>query len=229
MDDNSQKGFGKTQSKTNIPAKVHQFEQALLSLDRLAAERVLIDLSDSSVTPSQYVEQIIVPALDHIGSGWEQGEIALSQVYISGRICEELLGKILPSGRQSLQPHPKMAIAVLQDHHQLGKRIVHSVLRASGFELIDYGAGITVNELVDRIKRDEVQVLLISVLMLSSALLVEDVRLQLDRADLDTTIIIGGAPFRFDENLGQEVGAHHTCLNATEGVELVTRLAGIEK
>lgn len=40
----------------------------------------------------------MVPALDRIGTGWENGTIALSQVYMSGRICEEVVDDLLPTG-----------------------------------------------------------------------------------------------------------------------------------
>ncbi len=56
-----------------------------------------------------------------------------------------------------------MAIAVLDDYHLLGKRMVYSVLRASGYELTDYGT-VDGDALVGHVVRDGIVVLLISVL-----------------------------------------------------------------
>ncbi len=117
-----------------------EFERALLSLDRLAAGRILSE-SGCSLTSIQLVEKVMVPVLERIGDGWEKGTIALSQVYMSGRICEELVDDILPPGDPNRKDQPRMAIAVLLDYHQLGKRIVYSTLRASGFDLLDFFRG----------------------------------------------------------------------------------------
>ena len=80
----------------------------------------------SDRTPVQVVEDIVVSALQSIGTDWEQGKLSLSQVYMSGRLCEELIDRILPSGAPEQTDQPRMAIAVLEDHHVLGKRMVWS-------------------------------------------------------------------------------------------------------
>ena len=100
-----------------------RFEAALLSLDRLGAGSLLMEASHIR-SPMELVEHVVVPALERIGEGWDAGRIALSQVYMSGRICEELVEKILPAEAPERKHQPKMAIAVLQDYHLLGKRIV---------------------------------------------------------------------------------------------------------
>ncbi|MDP7556957.1 MAG: hypothetical protein QF687_03640 [Nitrospinaceae bacterium] len=62
-----------------------------------------------------------------------------------------------------------LAIAVLQDCHILGKKIVYLVLRSTGYQLIDYRTVQTPQELVDRVLDDEIKILFISVLMLPAA------------------------------------------------------------
>ena len=207
----------------NTGELVNAFERALVYLDRLAAQKIVTEASDSW-SPVQLVEALVVPALERIGAGWEQGQVALSQVYMSGRICEELVDTILPHSSPTRKNQPKMAIAVLGDYHLLGKRIVYSVLRASGWELQDYGR-VTVDELVSQVRRDGVKILLISVLMLPSALRVKDVRAKLNGMGSDVKIVVGGAPFRFDDRLWKDVGADAMGRNASEAVGIVTRIA----
>ena len=45
------------------------------------------------------VDKVVVPALENIGQGWEEGRVSLSQVYMAGRICEGAMGEILPADR----------------------------------------------------------------------------------------------------------------------------------
>jgi methanogenic corrinoid protein MtbC1 len=205
-------------------AAASKFEQALLSLDRLAARNILLE-SGGSEAPLHLVEKLVVPALERIGAGWEQGQVALSQVYMSGRICEELVDTLLPPDALDRKNRPKMAIAVLQDYHLLGKRIVYSVLRASGFELLDYGR-VDVDDLVRRVSQEGVEVLLISVLMLPSALRVKDVRAGLQAIGSDAKIVVGGAPFRLDDQLWKEVGADAMGREASEAVGILAKMMG---
>ena len=201
---------------------VDEFEQALLSINRLAAMRILTECN-ITLPPFQCVEQLIVPVMERIGKKWEKGKVSLSQVYMSGRICEELLDSLLPAQKQIREPHPGMAICVLCDHHMLGKRIVHSVLRAAGFVLLDYGT-VDVTGLVDRVRADGIKLLLISTLMLPSALHVKDVVEELKESRFDIRIVVGGAPFRLDRQLWREVGADAAGYNSSDALAIATQI-----
>lgn len=201
-----------------------EFRLALQSLNRLEAEHIMMQARKTH-TPLQCVERLILPALTQIGSGWEDGSVALSQVYMSGRICEALVDMILPPADPDRKGQPVMAIVTLDDYHMLGKRIVYSELRAGGYELLDYGRS-TVEELISKIEHDKVKILLISVLMLSSALRVRNLKDKLAQQGIDIKIIVGGAPFRFDRNLWKEVGADAMGANGSEAIEIISKMEG---
>jgi len=162
----------------------------------------------------------VVPALERIGNDWDSGALALSQIYMSGRFCEELVDRVLPPSDPDRKHQPRTAIVVLNDYHMLGKRIVYSIMRASGFELFDYGR-MDVAELVERARADRIRVLLVSVLMLPSALRIREVRDAFDAAGVELKIVVGGAPFLFDSQLWQEVGADAMGRSAADAVDIV--------
>jgi methanogenic corrinoid protein MtbC1 len=218
------RGKLKMNNELAINAAINQLEDALLSLDHIEVKRILQENIDSQDSEHR-IEMLIVPALEGIGLKWEQGKVALSQVYLSGRICEEQVDRLFPQGisSQLSEAQPRLAIAVLEDYHLLGKRIVYSILRASGFALRDYGR-VTVEELVNRVQTDKIEILLISTLMLPSALRVREVRTQLREAGQNVLIVVGGAPFRFDEQLWQEVGADAMGYNASDVIAIFNQL-----
>ena len=203
---------------------VDLFEQALLSLDRLAAWEIL-QQTGKEQTPMQLIEQVVVPVMERIGDGWNQGRIALSQVYMGGRICEELVDKLLPKEAPERKYQPRMAIAVLEDYHLVGKRIVYAAMRASGYELKDYGRS-TVDDLVNHVREDRIKVLLVSALMLPSALRVRQLVTKIEEIGADVKIIVGGAPFLFDARLWKNVGADAMGKNATEAVKMIELMTG---
>lgn len=205
-------------------AEVLALRRALEALDRVAAEAVF-KRALAGATPIEVVEQVVAPALEQVGAAWQAGEVALSQVYMSGRFCEEIVERVLPPSDPDRKRQPRSAIVVLSDYHLLGKRIVHSVMRASGFELFDYGR-LDVDALVERALADRIRVLLISVLILPSALKVGEVCRRLKAANPAIKVMVGGAPFQFDTQLWQEVGADATGASAADAVACVERWMG---
>jgi methanogenic corrinoid protein MtbC1 len=208
-----------------IEDAISPFETALLSLDRLKANEILEE-TGGTWSSMEKLKHIVVPALERIGSGWETGRISLTQVYMAGRICEELVEKILPREAPDRKRQPEMAITVLQDYHLLGKRIVLSALRASGYELNDYGR-MDANELVQQTLEDQIEILFISALMLPSALKVASVKKRLDQSKSPARIVVGGAPFRLDETLWKEVGADAMGWDPSDAVTLIGKFTGV--
>ncbi|MBK1648665.1 cobalamin B12-binding domain-containing protein [Rhabdochromatium marinum] len=216
-----------------MEAMVTAFVEALLAMDRLKIEEMVA--SAGAKDPLVPIDYLVVPALEYVGEQWEQGELSLSQVYMSGRLCEELITKLppltpLPLGddedshspaARSLRAHNiNIGISTLDDYHLLGKRMVCAVLRASGYQLCDYGTT-DPTTLAAHVVRDQIQVLLLSVLMLPAALRIKELRTALNAAGQCPRILVGGAPFRFDPNLCQEVGADAAGASAADALELV--------
>jgi trimethylamine corrinoid protein len=129
--------------------------------------------------------------------------------------------EVHPPDRSSPGDRPRLAIGVLQDHHALGKRLVKSALHSAGYRPLDYGQGLTGPELADLAVRDEIDLLLISCLMLNSAVRVEEVLAGLRRAGSPAAVVVGGAPFRLDPGLWKEVGAQAMGVNCTDAVGMV--------
>ncbi|MBN2486536.1 MAG: cobalamin-dependent protein [Bacteroidales bacterium] len=200
-----------------------QLEHALLSLDQEAAIQIVREAQGNN-SPDIIAGELISSTLMRIGDSWELGNLSLSQVYMSGIICEKVIDKILPPQSPIRKSQPKMAIAVLEDFHLLGKRIIYSTLRASGFELVDLGGGLSIERLIDIVKAEDIKILLLSVLMLSSALRVKELKTQLHNSDV--TIVVGGAPFRFDEQLWKEVNADYYGKDSSEALQIVQKIMG---
>jgi methanogenic corrinoid protein MtbC1 len=203
---------------------VYRLKRFLLALDGAGA-RKLVQAERLRRSPFEVVERVIAPALDDLGRGWDTGQVALSQLYMAGRLCEEMVLALLPDPAPSEASGARLAIATLDDYHMLGKRIVLAALRASGFRLADYGRQVP-EGLVAKVLDEKIEVLLLSALMLPSALRVAEVKKLLDAKGANVRLVVGGAPFRLDKGLAREVGADETGANTSEAVEIVRRLTG---
>jgi methanogenic corrinoid protein MtbC1 len=196
----------------------------LLTLDDGEASR-LVSGACAGRSAVEVIESVIAPALDHLGRAWEAGTVALSQIYMAGRLCEGIVNAMLPELDGAGESRSPVAMATLEDYHLLGKRIVLAALRASGFAVRDYGQG-TVEEIGTRAAADGIGILLVSTLMLPSALRVKDLRSLLSRRGSSARLVVGGAPFRMDPHLCQEVGADEVGTNTADAIAIVRRLTG---
>ena len=203
---------------------VTKFEETLLALNRVDLKEILLNYQNKNLMQS--IEEIVVPAMESIGRKWESGEIALSQIYMGGKICEEVIDELLPKNSNSRKDDPKIALVVFNDYHSLGKRIVYTFLRASGYDILDYGQERDIDILIEKLKTDRVEILMISVLMLNSALHIKELIERIKEENLNIKVAVGGAPFRFDKELFKEIGADAMATNASEAVSIINRLKG---
>lgn len=199
--------------------RVDAFRRALEDLDQLRAEALFAEALCEE-TPIAAVEHLVVPALEALGNAWDHGDVALSQIYMSGRYCEQLVDRVLPPSDPDRKHQPRAAIVTLSDCHELGKRIVYASMRAAGFEIFDFGT-LEVDELVERVLGERIEVLLVSTLMLPSALKVAQLTARLRVVAAQVRVIVGGAPFLFDPELWREVGAHAMGRDAGDAVALL--------
>jgi len=205
----------------DVPPKV-LLERALLAVDRPEVLRLVTEAM-STARPDQVLEHLLVPALDQVGLAFEAGTASLSQIYMAGRITEDLLGPLLPLPRPGID-RPRVVLGVLEDQHLLGKRMVHAYLGASGHRVLDLGAGLRPSDMAERAAGEGAAVVMVSTLMLRSALRVQDLMEALRARGSAAAVVVGGAPFRLDPGLWQRVGADAWGASASEAPGLVTRL-----
>lgn len=200
-----------------------QFETELLAVNRPAAQE-LFEKALLEIPSTECLDRIMTPTLEKIGEQWESGEAALSQVYMSGIICEEIVASLLPQLLPSSTESPRIAIVTFEDYHVLGKRILQSIFAAKGIRVLDYGHGVQKDELIARVMRDEIKTLLISTLMLPAALRIKQVREELDNLGRTVNLIVGGAPFRFDDQLWKRIGADAMGRTASDAIRIIEEL-----
>lgn len=203
-------------SRAEFDADVHEFMHALLEMDRLGAGRVL-ERWTSGGDGLLNATALVSRALERIGDKWELGEASLAQVYLTAKTCEELLR---PWTQANAVPAGDWALVVLEDHHVLGATLVRTALSCAGLAPAWWGT-LETAATIDRVLAERPSTLLVSTLMLRSALLVGKLTDALRRAGSTTRIVVGGAPFRLEETLWQEVGADAVGRTAADAVALI--------
>ncbi|MFO7882634.1 MAG: cobalamin B12-binding domain-containing protein [Kosmotogaceae bacterium] len=204
------------------------FKERLLSLDYFYIKQFVQDYL-KEYDFENIVDKILVPVLEDIGDSWENGTLSLSQVYMSGKLCERLVDEFIELSNVQRKTKPKMAIVVFNDQHTLGKKIIYNVLRSVGYDIKDFGNSEDATSLIDRLESENIEVLLVSVLMLNSALKIKTIREEINYRNLCTKLIVGGAPFNFDDSLWKRVGANEMGKNTKDAIDLALKMEGETK
>lgn len=168
-----------------------------------------------------FTDEIMRKSLEEIGKDWEEGKAALSQIYIAGRICENITEKMFEKHPENYRDDVKVSAAAIEDYHILGKKIVISMIRSAGYKVKDFGHGLSAEKIAEKTLEEKPDVLCVSALMFPSAKKIKTLTDILRRNSSKTKVLVGGAPFLFDEELWQEVGADAMGRNGADAVKII--------
>ncbi|RLI31730.1 cobalamin-binding protein, partial [Candidatus Bathyarchaeota archaeon] len=110
------------------------------------------------------------------------------------------------------------------DHHDIGKNIVAALLTANGFEVIDLGVDVPVEEFVEAVRRFEPDILGLSALMTTTVPLQRRVIERLEELGLrdKVKILVGGGAVTPD--MAREMGADAYGRDALDAVKKAIEL-----
>jgi len=210
---------------------LEDYLQALFDTDKAQALALVQYALDSGMTPEQVVFRLVVPGMEQmIGGMISDNLVTLSQHFLSSQIAEEVVDRLLPLFSAVPEVQGRVVIGTSHsDFHGLGKKIVTGCLRARMFQVTDLGINVAPERFVEEPVAAGAEVIGISSMMVHTATGdrgAKQVRRLLQEQGLEgkIRIIVGGAPYRFHDNLYREVGADAWADTAAEAPAVVARL-----
>lgn len=159
--------------------------------------------------PLEIINQFIVPALDIVGDGYEKGRIFLPQLIMSAETAKNAFNAIqehMKKGGIAEEKKGSIVIATVEgDIHDIGKNIVKALLENYGFNVIDLGKDVPVQNVVDAVKNDNIKLVGLSALMTTTVVNMERTIKELRNASPECKIMVGGAVL--NEEYAKMIGA----------------------
>ncbi len=140
----------------------------------------------------------------------------------------EVLRPMLP--QDSFGNGCKIIIGVVQgDTHDIGKNLVKIMLESAGYEVIDLGRDVPVEQFVKYTKEKEAGIVAMATLMSTSMNNMKKVIDLLGEEGIreKVKVVVGGGPISL--GFAKKIGADGYAVNATEAVRLVDQLTGISR
>ncbi|NLF92562.1 MAG: hypothetical protein GX564_01635 [Oligosphaeraceae bacterium] len=144
--------------------------------------------------------------------------VSLTQTFVASKIAEDVLLRCVSKPEENnLRGTPVVIGNIEDDFHSLGRRIVGSFLRATGWEVHDLGNDVTAEQFVDKAIDVGASVVGVSAMMQTTALNIRKLRNLIDIRKLNhqLKLAVGGAVFNWRPELVAEVGGDGTARNAT--------------
>ena len=192
--------------------------------DRLkSAIQEMLDLEHN---PEDILNKGMLSAMEIIGGRFKDGTVFIPEVLKSARAMNEAMHVLEPhlQGEKMENPGKILIGTVRGDLHDIGKNMVISMLRGVGFELVDLGINVAVDEFVERVKEHRPDILGMSALLTTTMPQMEEVIKALKEAGLreGVKIIVGGAPV--NQKFADDIGSDSYAADAGDAVSQVKML-----
>ena len=203
--------------------------ELIAKADRTSASQ-LLDSWASEHSYEQLMADILEPVLAEIGRRWAEEGVSLAQGYITAKITEDALNKVVTerSGKNEITERkgPVIMGNIEDDSHSLGRKMVVTFLEADGWDVHDLGNDVLASEFVDTALQIGAKVIGVSAMMYTTAKNIRKVRDEIDNRNLTGKIQLaaGGAVFVLRPELIADVGGDGTARNAIGAPELFSRL-----
>jgi monomethylamine corrinoid protein len=185
---------------------------------------------DAGLSAVEIINDGLSPGMKIVGDKFEAAEIYLPQIMMSAKAMNAAMELLLPVLEQEKGDTEGVGTAITYvqegDIHDIGHRLVTTMLEANGFKIVDMGVDIPNEKVAEEVEKNKDKKLLLvgSALMTTSMLGQKDTVTMLVEEGLrdSVKIMFGGAPV--SDAWIAEIGADATAENAADAARVALSL-----
>ncbi len=184
------------------------------------------EMLDKGFEPRRILNRGMLSAMEIIGEKFKDGTVFIPEVLLSARAMNEALKVLEPHlGGEDRESSGTIMIGTVRgDLHDIGKNMVLTMLKGVGFDTVDLGVNVRIEDFVQKVSEKKPDILGISALLTTTMPQMKKVIGALTEAGLreNLKIIIGGAPV--NQKFSDDIEADGYAQDAGEAISLVKRL-----
>ncbi|MCI8869637.1 MAG: dihydropteroate synthase [Lawsonibacter sp.] len=174
------------------------------------------------------VENRLIPALDRVGAGYEEGTVFLPQLLSAAQaaqaVFEQVRASIARKGGAPVRKGKLIVATVRGDIHDIGKNIVKTVLENYGYEVDDLGRDVPPETVARAAREGEVRLVGLSALMTTTLPAMEETIRLLKGLPRPPAVFVGGAVVT--PEYAARMGADWYARDARQSVEIARKVLG---
>lgn len=176
----------------------------------------------------EIINEILIPALDKVGTEFEKGKIFLPQLILSAGVataCFDVIKNKMMKEDNAPAAKGNIVLATVKgDIHDIGKNIVKVLLENYGYNVIDLGKDVDYQKVVDAAIEYKAELVGLSALMTTTLVSMEETIKLLRENNVPAKVVVGGAVLTAD--YAQQIGADYYAKDARETVEIARKVIG---
>jgi 5-methyltetrahydrofolate--homocysteine methyltransferase len=171
-----------------------ELHQKIVRGDKNGIEDILAVLLERN-RPLDIVNQILVPAMRHVGELFGKGELLLPFVLQSAEAMKKSVAWLEPHmERVDEEEGLKILLATVQgDVHDIGKNLVDILFSNNGYKVFNIGIKVPAETIIAKAQELQVDMIGLSGLLVKSAIVMQESLPQYREAGLKVPILLGGA------------------------------------
>ena len=180
--------------------------------------------------PLEIINSYLIPGLDAVGKGFEEGTVFLPQLLMSAEAAKasfSILKRELAQSGDTTKAKNKVVLATVKgDIHDIGKNIVKVLLENYSFEVIDLGKDVPPEIIVETVLEQQIHLVGLSALMTTTVVSMEETIKQLREKAPFCKVMVGGAVL--NQEYADMIGADFYGKDAMQSVYYAQRIFGEE-
>ncbi len=177
----------------NLPPD-QQLREKILNRDKRNLPPLLETLLANN-SALDILNTMLMPAMAEVGNRLASGKMILPFVLQAAEVMREALTILEPSfKKEKIENKGKIVLAtVFGDVHDIGKNLVGSILKNQGFEIIDLGKQVPLDDIITAVNTHKPRAVGLSALLVTTSQEMARCVKEFDRLGLTIPILIGGA------------------------------------
>ncbi len=183
-----------------------------------------------STEPLSIVNNEIIPALNTVGSGFENKTVYLPQLLMSAEAAKsafEVIKGYMATGESAEDKGTFVIATVYGDIHDIGKNIVKLLLENYGFNVVDLGKDVPPDKIVEKVVELHAPLAGLSALMTTTVPAMEETIAKLKEKAPWCRVVVGGAVLT--QEYADKIGADKYAKDAMESVRYAESIIESEK
>ncbi|WP_192820573.1 B12-binding domain-containing protein [Rufibacter sp. LB8] len=221
--------------KNNLPVEepapltplAETYLELLLSGSRKKATDHILDQISAGVDIKQIYLDIFEPVQHRVGHLWQTNKISVAQEHFCTAVTQSVMSQLYPYifGNER-NGYRLIATCVSGDLHEVGIRMVSDFFEMEGWDTYYLGANVPVASLLQTVRQQKPDLLLLSATMTFHIQLVARMIAALRETEEFSylKIMVGGRPFNVVPDLWKEIGADGYSQNAQEALAMALHL-----
>jgi trimethylamine corrinoid protein len=207
---------------------LRKLSDAVQSFDSSASAEAAREAVAANINPVKAIEEGLAKGLREIGDRFEAGELWLPHLVLGAEAMEaavKVLEEHMPKEELEATSRGTVVIGTVEgDIHDLGLRIVASMLRANGFKVYDLGCDTRSLDFIEKAKEVDADIIAVSSLMTTTMPFMRDLVEALEAAGVRDRfkVMVGGGPVSME--WAKAIGTDGYGKDASEAVRVAKEL-----